>query len=265
MSDECDDQAYLRDRLGKGARYDSVSAPARELLWARRGTAYFARALQGLTDRELSGPSIIPGWSKGRVVGYVGYHARHLAKILERVRGILTTDEGDAGDLYSLLANAATLPPEALRNLFRHAEVHLNVEWRDLTNENWSNLIQRSGTQTVPVSSTVWERCRVVWLHSTSISEAASFRDFPAMLLDALAVDLIRSISTANVPAFKLAPIDRPTDFIVGEGDGPTIEGAMADIVGWLAGRGRCRLSSSTGEYPTLGPERIQIFFPTTL
>jgi maleylpyruvate isomerase len=59
-------RALLRERQGAGARYDSPIAPARDLLWARRGTAYFARKLNELSDSELDAPSRVAGWSRDR-------------------------------------------------------------------------------------------------------------------------------------------------------------------------------------------------------
>src|SRR5277367_5455137 len=49
----------LRERQGAGARYDAPTAPAADLLLARRGTAYFARQLNALSDIELDGPSAL--------------------------------------------------------------------------------------------------------------------------------------------------------------------------------------------------------------
>src|SRR5258705_13079196 len=126
----------LRERLGAGARYDATSAPALELNWARRGTAYFARKLNELTDDELDGGTLIPGWSRRQLVGHMGHQARALSRIVEAARtGQPWLEASDEERLAEL--NAATLPARALRNLFYHSEVHLNVEWRDLKASDW--------------------------------------------------------------------------------------------------------------------------------
>src|SRR5690606_37927968 len=79
-------RATLRERQGSGARYDSPAAPARELEWARRGTAYFARVLSQTSDAELRRPSALPGWSKAALVAHVGYNARALTRLCEWAR-----------------------------------------------------------------------------------------------------------------------------------------------------------------------------------
>lgn len=75
---------------------------------------------------------------------------------------------------------AATLPAHALRNLFRHSEVHLNVEWRDLSNENWAAILQAGEADRVPVSKTPLMRAKFIWEHAMLLSAGGIRRDLPA-------------------------------------------------------------------------------------
>ena len=62
-------RAALQARQGEGARYDAATAPARDLDWARRGTAYFARMLNGLSDAALdTGMQGMPEARRRRVI-----------------------------------------------------------------------------------------------------------------------------------------------------------------------------------------------------
>lgn len=72
------------------------------------------------------------------------------------------------GDARQKQANERT--PNALRNLTDHAAVHLNVEWRDLPDEKWSNLVKTAQGRTVPASETAWMRTREVWLHAVTLT-----------------------------------------------------------------------------------------------
>lgn len=181
-------RADLRARQGAGARYDAPSAPAAQLAWARRGTAYFARLLNDLGPADLDGPSRVPGWSRRHVVAHVAYNGRAFANLA----GALRT--GDPALLYPSLemraaeiAWGATLPDRALRHLFQHAEVHLNVEWRDLTDDDW----QKAGTgldgTPLAVADTPLLRARELWLHALDLDAGARTRDVPGDLLAALA------------------------------------------------------------------------------
>ncbi len=82
-NDEAAGRAALRLRQGRGARYDAPVAPTHDLLLARRGTAYFARKLNELSDAQLDGSSLCRGRARRHVVAHVAYHARSLAQLIE--------------------------------------------------------------------------------------------------------------------------------------------------------------------------------------
>ena len=67
------------------ARHDQTTDPVLldALLQARRGTAFFARKLNELTDADLDGVSLLPGWTRRHVVAHVGYNARAIARLVE--------------------------------------------------------------------------------------------------------------------------------------------------------------------------------------
>ncbi|MFI2297169.1 maleylpyruvate isomerase N-terminal domain-containing protein [Isoptericola sp. NPDC019571] len=169
------------------ARTDLVTDPRtrQDLLLARRGTAYFSRKLRELTDAELAGASRVPGWSRAHVVAHVGYHARALARVIEGVRAghsVPMYDSDAARD--DEIEFGATLPGVALRNLHEHAAVHLNVEWRDLEPERWTDTASLDARQDVPVSATPWLRAREVWLGAVDLAAGATLDDLPDGVVD---------------------------------------------------------------------------------
>lgn len=242
----------LRLRLGAGARYDAEAAPARDLAWVRLGTAYFARKLNELTDEELNGPSLLNGWTRRHVIALVGYQARALALQVEAARTGSAPVSLSGPEQKRQIDLGATLPSRALRNLFDHTEVHLNVEWRDLTNDGWDRPVAVDGGA-LPMRKTAWRRARAIWVHAADLNNGGSFFDFPPDLLDALMIDLA-DVWTGLDPAaaFALVPTDRRRPVNIGRGAGPMIGGAAADLARWLAGRGARRLSSPTDGLPEL-------------
>ncbi|CAM5762996.1 hypothetical protein LMIY3S_00665 [Labrys miyagiensis] len=176
--------AALRERQGEGARYDSPSAPARELLWARRGAAYFARKLGELDDDGLEGQSLLPGCGRRLLVSHVGYQARALARIAEAAREERARESlGDPDQPPDDVALGATLPAHALRYLFEHAQAHLNVEWRDLSDAAWDWSVDTLDGRRVTPRDTVRERALSIWLHAVDLGNGGSTHDFPAELL----------------------------------------------------------------------------------
>lgn len=245
----------LRERQGSGARYDAASAPACELDWARRGTAYFARVLNELSDPDLDAPSAIPGLSRRHIIAHVGYHARVLSEIVAWAR------TGQSGALprpaepsKSDVEIAVTLPARALRYLFHHSEVHLNVEWRDLSDADWDARVEDAVGRVVSLRETPEARARVLWLHAVDMNSGARFSDMPPDFIDALIRHFATSLS--GKLAFSLAPTDRPERIVFGDAPDITVSGQAADIARWLSGRGARRLQAAGGtlleaEFPT--------------
>jgi maleylpyruvate isomerase len=180
-----DARAQLRARQGLGARYDAPNAPARELDWARRGTAYFSRKLNELTDDALWRPSRVTGWTRRHVAACVGYHARALTRVTEAARTrtrVALFDTPTQRD--EEIADGATLPAGALRHLVAHAQVHLNVEWRDLSDEDWDRRLSGDGPPCA--RDTPWLRAKEIWLRAVDLGNGGAFSDFPQDFLRAL-------------------------------------------------------------------------------
>ncbi|SFK04806.1 maleylpyruvate isomerase N-terminal domain-containing protein [Celeribacter neptunius] len=169
----------LKARLGKGARFDAPNAPAEELLLARRGTAYFARKLMELSDEALYAPSALEGLSRAHVLVRVSYEARYQALALEAL------DKGKQLELPEKLPSldlAATLPARALRHLFQHSEVHLNVCWRDLSEAQWDmGITLIDGAKTTPRALPLL-RAKGIWQAALDLGNGARVADVPVNL-----------------------------------------------------------------------------------
>jgi maleylpyruvate isomerase len=175
--------SHLRARQGAGARYDAEGAPSYELALARRGTAYFARLLNNLRNAELYEASAITGWTRAHVVAAVAYNAKDITRMVEAARMDLSQiDIPSESDRAEEIAYAATLPAHALRNLFKHSEVHLNVEWRDLTDKNWQATLTTSRGQTIAVSQTPKIRAQAIWSRSIDLDAGGQVSDLPVGL-----------------------------------------------------------------------------------
>ncbi|MDQ1177712.1 maleylpyruvate isomerase family mycothiol-dependent enzyme [Microbacterium sp. SORGH_AS_0421] len=249
------EQLALRERQGAGARYDADAAPHAHLDLARRGTAYFARRLMQLDDADLDAPSLLPGWTRRHLVAHVGYNARAVARLVEWARtGVENRMYASDTQRWDEIVLGATLPTRALRHLVDHAAVHLDVEWRDLTDAQWDAEVVTAQGRTVPARETAWMRAKEVWVHAVDLDNGGSFLDFPPEMVDGIVADVLRVWTRRSEPgAVVLRATDRdaaPGEY--GEG-GPVVEGAAADLARWLAGRGARRLRVvGGGELPAI-------------
>jgi maleylpyruvate isomerase len=161
MSTEAE-RAALIARQGPGARYDAAEAPSEALMLARRGTAYFARVLNGLSDADVMEPA------HAKVVAGIGYHGRGLAEHLAALRQQAPAPEARQA------RDAISLPARALRGLFQHSAIHLDVEWRDLPGRMWS--VEVPGLD-MRAAQTPLARAEAVW--RASLHLGGRRRDLP--------------------------------------------------------------------------------------
>ncbi|UKA51648.1 maleylpyruvate isomerase family mycothiol-dependent enzyme [Arthrobacter sp. FW305-123] len=225
------------------ARHDLTTDPGlqEDLLQARRGTAFFARKLNELTDSELDGGTRLPGWARRLVVAHVGYNARAIARLVEWAATGVETPMYPSPEARNQEINfGATLSPIALRNLFDHSAVHLSVEWRDLPDANWTKEVRTAQGRIVPVSETVWMRTREVWIHAVDLNNGAVFSDVPSSVLERLLRDITGAWKSRGTDAGLLITVDN-TELTFGDTAAPNptiITGPLPAVVEWATGRG---------------------------
>jgi maleylpyruvate isomerase len=236
------------------ARHDLTTDPRlqEDLLQARRGTAFFARKLNELTDDELDGGTRLPGWTRRHIVAHVGYNARAIARLIEWAgTGVETPMYSSPEARGEEIEFGATLSPIALRNLFDHSAVHLSVEWRDLADADWSNEVRTAQGRTVPASETAWMRTREVWMHAVDLDNGATFKDIPAPVLERLLKDITAAWRTRGSDTgllIKVTGAENGTDLTFGDtsaADPTIVSGLLPAVVEWAAGRGNSGVAAA--------------------
>jgi maleylpyruvate isomerase len=243
------------------ARYDLAEDPAllADLLTVRRGTAFFGRKLNELTDDQLRGPSLLPGWTRAHIVAHVGYNARALARLMEWANtGIETPMYSSPQARAEEIEYGATLPPAALRHLYGHSAIHLNVEWRDTPPAAWAHQVKTAQGRTVPASETVWMRLREVWIHAVDLDNGATFADIPASVLERLLKDITgawHQRGTDQDLVLKISGAPALTGLgDLAAADPETVTGSLADLTAWAAGRSTRGITSSRHSEPEPAP-----------
>ena len=225
------------------ARTDQTTDPEllQALLQARRGTAFFARKLNELTDAELDGDSLLPGWTRRHVTAHIGYNARAIARLVEWAgTGVETPMYASTEARDHEINFGATLSPIALRHLFDHSAVHLNVEWRDLPEDAWHHKVKTAQGRTVPAEETVWMRTREVWIHAIDLDNGATFADIPEPVLERLLNDITGAWHARGTDEGLLVKVTG-SDLTFGDtsAENPaTITGPLPAVVEWATGRG---------------------------
>jgi maleylpyruvate isomerase len=222
------------------ARFDQATDPqvVADLATVRLGTAFFRRALNRLLDDELDQPSLLPGWTRRHVLAHVGYNARAIARLVDwAATGVETPMYPSPEARNAEIDFGATLPPEALRNLIEHSAIDLDVRWRDLPADRWSQRVRTAQGRDVPAAETVWMRTREVWLHAVDLDSGARVDQIPAAVGKRLIDDVHRVWSArpdSVVPT--LVASDAGTGWGPSHSDS-TVTGSLAALAGWATGR----------------------------
>jgi len=223
-----------------------------QLLLARRATAFFAHELNALSNVELDGDSLLPGWSRRHVIAHVAYNARGIVRLVTWARTDVETpmyasNAARDGDI----ATGAELDREALRTLFDVATIQLDAAWRRLTPETWSHPVRTPSGREIPVSETVWMRNQELWVHTIDLATGASFDDVPVEVLDRLLTEITTVWTTRGdggglvLSVTGAHPERRLGD--LGSEEPVVVSGSLAGLVQWATGRGGSGVTSSTG------------------
>ncbi|MGW5524067.1 maleylpyruvate isomerase family mycothiol-dependent enzyme [Gordonia sp. NPDC003950] len=211
-----------------------------QLAIARNGTAYFVQHLARVSDDELAGPSLLPGWSRKHLVAHVGYNAAALCNLMIwAATGVETPMYSSATQRNTEIEEGSTLGAQPLRNLVDHTAARLDEAWRRLPTEKWEAQVKTIQGRTVPAAETAWMRTREVWIHTIDLGAGGSFADFPEAVLLDLFGDIVgawaRKGSGAQLRLITPAGItDVDPDFA---GERIEVRGELSAVVGWMAGR----------------------------
>jgi maleylpyruvate isomerase len=225
-----------------------VSAPA-TLGWWADGEAFFAGALDRLSEPDLDAPSLLPGWPRHTVVAHVARNADALVNLLTWARtGVetpmyATPQARDAG-----IAETAQLPPDELVADCWAAGRRLAAAVRGLPEQAWSAEVRTAQGRTVPASEVPWMRCREVWVHAVDLDAGPGFADVPDDVLTALIDDVTSMWQRRDqTPDVRLSAGDRTW------GTGPvSASGDLPALAAYVTGRHDPAGLTTAGELPAL-------------
>ncbi|TFD18122.1 maleylpyruvate isomerase family mycothiol-dependent enzyme [Cryobacterium sp. TMT1-21] len=249
-----------------GAVHDSaeISGWGARLQLAGHGTAAVARILGRLTDAELDGDSLLPGWSRRHVVAHLASNARAMTRLLLCAEtGVETVMYASADVRNDEIEKDSKLRPDELCVSFSESAGLLERAWRDLPKDRQMYPVRNGQGAMILVSDTVWMRTRELWVHAVDLNEGGSFRDVPAAVLNRLLGDIQRTWAGRGEDANRRLVVTDAPDSSVGPADmlptgmGPTdaaapeiVSGTLVDLTAWASGRGSAGVTSSTGETP---------------
>lgn len=169
-----------------------MSAPATSTCRAA-GERFFATVLgERLSDQDLDGPSLLPGWTRRTVVAHVARNADALVNLLTWARTRMETPifaSSEARD--AAIAETSTLPVDDLLSDCLSAAKRLDTAVQTMPEKAWSVQVKTAQGRTVPAAQVLWMRSREVWVHAVDLQAGATFADVPPEILRLLVADIV--------------------------------------------------------------------------
>lgn len=223
--------------------------PTQTLDWWVDGERHFATAMGRLTDEELSGPSLLPDWTRAHVLGHAARNADALVNLLtwartgEKTPMYPSEEARDAG-----IAEAAALPPQKLRAEVLEATGRLAAAVRELPDDAWGAEVRTNSDRAVLAEAVPWMRCREVFVHAVDLAAGVTFADVPEEVQAALIDDVFAMWQRRDVvPDVVLFAGEREW------GSGSLgVAGPLPAVTAWLTGRSKGEELTADGPLPHL-------------
>jgi maleylpyruvate isomerase len=182
-------------------------APVEDLRHVADAQARFSSAIGTLTDRDVRGPSSLPGWSVGHVLTHVARNAdSHLrrARAAERGEIIDQYPGGAAGRAAEIDAGAARPAAQIVDDVRGTAEV-LQALWASLPDGAWEGITRDVGGRARPLRALPARRWQELEVHLVDLDIGVTHRDWPDDFV-AAALPRVRADVTTRLPAGTALP-----------------------------------------------------------
>lgn len=211
----------------------------RVLASMRQGTEVFTATLATVDD--LSAASLLPGWSRAHVAAHVARNAEALGRLAAwACTGVATPMYAGPGRRDEEIEISSRQSASDLRTDVATTAADLDEALAALSGDRWRAQVRTSRGRVIPAAEIPWMRVREVWLHAVDLDADAALDHIPGAVVDGLLDDVTAAFDArTDAPAVRLAPSDRSRTWVVHpeQDDRVTVEGAAADLAGWLVGR----------------------------
>lgn len=215
--------------------------PDRDAAEVAEATEQLLDAVAELSAEDLSGPSLLPGWSRGHVLC-------HVARNADAMVNLLTWAE--TGEETPMYADAATRERDIEAGAGRARDEHL-ADLREsadrfaaaaaaLPPAAWaSQVVLRSG-RVVAAAEIPWRRLIEVRLHHVDLDAGHTADDLPAGFADRELAWIIDGLAAhEGVAPVRLHDTGSGTSWDLGAAAEPelTVSGPARPLLAWLSGR----------------------------
>jgi maleylpyruvate isomerase len=208
--------------------------------WTTYGTSVFLRLVDDLADDELDRPTLLPDWSRRRLISHLAGNAEGLGRLVTWARtGVETPMYASPEDRIATIEQGMQLPAATLRAWLARSADDLEAGLRSLSAKDLAAEVVTSQGRTIPASELAWLRAREVNVHAIDLDAGFGFDDLEPDFTRALITDIARlRTQRGDGPTLGLLATDTGNTWrIDGSGQSALVSVPLARLAGWLTGR----------------------------
>jgi len=191
-----------------------------------------------LRDDDVTGPSLLPGWSRGHVLAHLARNADSLTRLLDGARAGVRARQYPSREHREaeITAGAGRGAAEQLADLRAAAERFASAV-DAMPADAWAFVLD--GDPPRPAASVVWRRLREVEVHHVDLDAGYGTADWSEAFSHRLLHEVVAALrARPGAPDLVLRAADLGHELATGDGDAPrVIAGPTHALAGWLAGR----------------------------
>lgn len=233
-----------------GANVRPMIDHAHDLACVRDATDRLLTAVAELDNASLAEPSRLPGWTRGHVLAHLARNADALVNVLEG-RPMYTSAEARNADIE----RDARRPLDAQLTDLRESTARFQAAGD--APADWGRTVELRNGVTDSAARVPFRRWGEVELHHVDLGIGYELEDLPPEFTDR-EIDFLadRFAGHKEVPSTGLTASNGRVWTTGGgaEGGPVTVEGTVADLLGWLAGRRDGAGLTTNGALPKLPP-----------
>lgn len=198
--------------------------------------------LDGLSDAQVAGPSLLPGWTRGHVLTHLARNAEGGVRLLGWARSGVPSYEYE-----SLAARAAAIeaganrPAATLIQDVQQTADAFAAAAAGMPAEAWQRVVRYTAGQEPRAEVIVPSRLAEVLIHHVDLDLGYRPQDWPAWFTTETLSGTTASFTQGRkiTPPVRLEGTDTGNEFAVGavRPDSPVVSGPECELMAWLFGR----------------------------
>jgi maleylpyruvate isomerase len=205
-----------------------------------RATARLLKTAAALDDAALSGPSLLPGWTRGHVLTHLARNADGAVNLLTWARTGEETPQYASldGREADIEAGAGRPAVEQVADITTASD-RLAAAVAEMPPKAWAAVVRWTSGPEAPAARVMWSRLREVEIHHVDLATGYAPADWP----EAFSLRMLRSLARDfserdDGPRLIVRSPEVGHDVPIGpDGTEPVVTGPASSVVAWLIGR----------------------------